>query len=804
MTDPRQGSAIGARVRRLDADDKLTGRARYATDYVVPGMLYGKIVRSDRPHARILGIDASEAEAVPGVAAVLCGDVSGGRFGEVVKDQTPFALDKVRYVGEPIAAVAADTPETAELAARLIEVAYEDLEPIFDPIAALAPDAPLVHDDITSYAGPEGLVRWGNVAAQVVLEHGDVAAAFADAAHVVEGTYAAHAAHQAPMEPRAAVAEVDARGRLTLHTSTQGPFNVRHQLHEALCVPFGDVRVVAETVGGGFGSKLEAAVEIYAGLLARATGRPVKIVNSREEDLSTGTPRHPMTIHLRSAVAADGTILAREARSIMDAGAYSGGSPLLASVAAMLAPGPYRIPNLKIEALAVHTNKMAFGAFRGPTGPQTVFAVESHTDAIARELGIDALELRLKSILGEGDRGHSGQLLSGVGLREALLGAAEAIGWGETNPPSEPGRRRGKGLACAWWLTVAGAAGCSIQMNEDGTVVVQTGATEIGTGSVEAGIAQIVAGEMGIDLKDVQVIWGDTAATPVDAGAQGSRTLFNMGQAARRAAQSVRGELLRRAADLLEAAEDDLEVHQGKISVKGVPDRGLTYAELTRGQMWDSAPVLGTGSFLAEATDCDDARLSGSIMPAFNAPSFHCHAAEVEVDPETGATRVVDYVVAQDVGFAVSPLYVEGQMQGGAVQGVGYSLSEEIVFEDGRMLNPNLALYKLPTTLEAPHVRTVIVEAASEQGPYGAKGVGEPPVVPPAGAIANALANAIGVPVRTTPFTPERVYRVLLQGEDAAAPVLPAGLDPRPGPPHAATPYPPSDSEVELFDGSST
>lgn len=784
MAGTLQADRAGTDVRRLDADDKLIGRARYTTDYTVPGMLHGKIVRSDRPHARIVRIDASAAEALLGVEAVLYGDVTGGRFGDWVKDQSAFAVDKVLYIGDPVAAVAADTPETAELAARLIEIEYEDLEPVFDPIAALAPDAPLLHDDVTSYAYPGMLVRWGNVASQVVLKRGDVDDAFARAAHIVEGTYAAHTAHQAPLEPRAAVAEPDAKGKVTIRSSTQGPYLVRHQVHEALAVPYSDVRVIAETVGGGFGSKLEASVEIYAALLAKATGRPVRIANTREEDLSTGAPRHPMVLHLRSAIAEDGTILGREAKVIMDSGAYSGASPLLTGIAAMLAPGPYRIPNLHVEVLAVLTNKMSFGSYRGPTGPQSVFAVESHTDEIARQIGMDAVEFRLKNVLEEGDTGHSGQVLVGVGLKEALQRAAEAIEWGQENEASAPGVQRGKGLACAWWLTVAGNAGCSVQMNEDGTVVVHSGATEIGTGSVMAGIAQIVAGEMGIPLEQVQVVWGDTATTPMDAGAQGSRTLFNMGQAAKRAAEDMRGKLMRRAADLLEASEADLEVNEGRISVRGVPDRGVTYAELAGGQMWFSEPILGNGAFAVEPTAFDPATITGAILPLFNAPSFHCHAAEVEVDPETGKTRVVDYVVAQDVGYAVVPLYVEGQMQGGAVQGVGYSLLEEIVTEGGQMVNANLALYKLPTTLEAPNIRTIMVEAASEHGPYGAKGVGEPPVIVPPGAIANALGNAIGAQVRTMPFSPERVYRVVREGTEAASLTIPDWFDLRPGEVH--------------------
>jgi CO/xanthine dehydrogenase Mo-binding subunit len=395
---------------------------------------------------------------------------------------------------------------------------------------------------------------------------------------------------------------------------------------------------------------------------------------------------------------------------------------------------------------------------------------------------MDALDFRLKNIFAEGDHGHSGQLLQGVSLKETLTRAAAAIGWGQDNAPSAPGLRRGKGLACTWWLTVGGASGCAVQMNEDGSVVVQTGATEIGSGSVAAGIAQVVAEELGVAYDAVVVVSGDTDATPVDAGAEGSRTLYNAGRAAQHAAREARAELLRRAADILEAAETDLEVRDGKVTVRGVPDRGVSYAELMAGQIWNTGPVLGRGSFLAEPTPYDRETRTGSLLPTFDVPSFHCHAAEVEVDPETGLTRVVDFVVAQDVGFAVNPTLVEGQIQGGAVQGAGYALTEELVNADGRLLNPNLALYKLPTTLEAPNVRPILVEQASEHGPYGAKGVGEPPVVAPAAAIGNAIANAIGVPIRTTPFTPERVLRAIRDGEEAVAPSIDLSFVNRLGP----------------------
>jgi CO/xanthine dehydrogenase Mo-binding subunit len=773
---------VGRRTRRLDADSKITGRARYASDYAPQGVLHGKIVRSDRGAVRITRIDVSAALELPGIEAVITDETFNGRFGEILKDQSVFAADIVRCAGEPIAAVAAGSPEIADLAARLIEIEYDDLPAVYDPIAALAEDAPLVHDDVARIPGPDGLLRWGNVCSQVFVRRGATADAFARAAHVYEGTYTAHSVHQAPMEPRAAVAEFDGSGRLIVHSSTQHPFGVRQQLVDALGLSHGDIRVIAETVGGGFGSKLEASVEMYAALLARETGRPVRVVNTREEDLISGAPRHPMLIHLRSAVADDGTILGREARIVMDSGAYAIGSPLLTGVAALLAPGPYRIPNLHIEALAVYTHNPPFGSYRGPTGPQMIFAVESHMDAIARELGLDPLEIRLRNLLDDGDSGPSGQALSGVSAREALSRAAKAIGWGHANEAVDGRHARGKGLACSWWLTTAGAAGCTVQMNDDGTVVVHSGAAEIGTGAVMAGIAQIVAEELSVGVDDVRMVWGDTDGTPMDAGAQGSRTLFNMGQAAQRAAQAAREQLLERAADMLEVAEADLEVVEGRVSVRGVPDRSLSYADLMAGQMWSSEPVIAHGTFLAESTPYDATTVEGSLLPVFNSPSFHCHAAEVEVDLDTGLTRVLDFVVAQDAGFAINPTYVEGQMQGGAAQGIGYALTEELVIEDGRILNPNLALYKLPTTMEVPRIRTEIVEYASAQGPFGAKGVGEPPVTVPPAAIANAVTAATGVEIRTMPLAPERVYRAMVEGADAVAPQANVSFTTRPAP----------------------
>jgi CO/xanthine dehydrogenase Mo-binding subunit len=473
-----------------------------------------------------------------------------------------------------------------------------------------------------------------------------------------------------------------------------------------------------------------------------------------------------MIVELQTAVDAEGRMLARKGRIIMDSGAYAIGSPLLVGVAALLASGPYDIEHLEIDALAVYTHNPPFGAYRGPTGPQMSFAVESHTDAIARELAIDPLTIRLLNVFKEGNVGPSGQVLTNVGMTAAVTRGAEAIRFSERSQPIESNHRRGKGLSAGWWLTTAGSSGCTVQMNEDGTAMVHTGATEIGTGSVMAGVAQVVADELGIPIDRVKMKWGDTDGTPMDAGAQGSRTLYNMGNAAIQAAQEAKRQLLGKAADMLEVSEADLEVSEGIVSVRGVPDRSITYGEIMAWQMWATTPVIGHGTFLTGFPPSDAAAtMNGGLLPAFNAPSYHCHAAEVDVDLETGLVKVIDYVVVQDAGFAINPTYVEGQMQGGAVQGIGWSLTEELHIEDGIVQNPNFALYKLPTTLEVPQIRTEILEFASADGPYGAKGVGEPPVVVPPGAIANAIADAIGKPLHQAPFTPERVFRAIV-GED--------------------------------------
>jgi CO/xanthine dehydrogenase Mo-binding subunit len=428
----------------------------------------------------------------------------------------------------------------------------------------------------------------------------------------------------------------------------------------------------------------------------------------------------------------------------------------VASVATLVLAGPYRIPNLLIEGFAVYTNKTNCGSYRAPSGPQANFAVESQMDAIADALGIDPLELRLRNVVREGDEGPTGQALTAVSAEECLLRAAEAIGWSDRRPA--PGR--GKGLACGWWTTTGGSSGVYVKINPDGTVALNTGAAEIGTAAL-TGAAQVLAEELGVDLADVSLVSADTFATPFDFGAQGSRTAFAVGNACRAAAAELRRKILAQAAAQLGVAPEALELRDKQVVNGGAR---VSLAELARQSQAAGGGLIAHGTFIAPPTPHDAKRVSGHVYPAFHSPSFHAHAVDLSVDRETGEVAIHRYVVAQDVGFALNPTYIEGQIEGGVAQGLGQALSEEIVYRDGRVLNPNLTDYKMPTALDVPRITSILVARPSAVGPYGAKGVGEPPNIEPPAAVANAIASAIGVRMTSLPITAEKIVRAL-EGE---------------------------------------
>jgi CO/xanthine dehydrogenase Mo-binding subunit len=551
------------------------------------------------------------------------------------------------------------------------------------------------------------------------------------------------------VEPRAALAAWSDAGEVTVWSSTQLPFEVQGTLADILRVPPSRVKVIATAIGGGFGGKLRLGVEHFAALLAGRTGRPVKIVTEIEEELTAASPRHSSVIELKTGVTRDGRIIAKQGRIVLDTGAFAGSGPTIASVATLVLAGPYRIPNLLLEAYAVYTNKPNCGAYRAPSGPQANFAVESQMDLMADALGIDPLEFRLRNIVHDGDEGPTGQVLTAVGLEECLRNVAAAIGWDKrTAAPS-----RGKGIACGWWTTTGGSSGVYVKLNPDGSVVLSTGAAEIGSGAL-SGAAQVLAEELAIDLSDVSLVSADTSATPFDFGAQGSRTAFAVGNACRAAAIELRRQLFGLAARELDVPVADLSLRDKRV-VCG--ERSIALADLARRSNQSGGGVIAHGTFAAPPTTYDAKRVEGHLYPAFHSPSFHAHAADLSVDTDTGEVTIHHYAVAQDVGRAINPASIEGQIEGGVAQGLGQALLEELVCRDGVILNATAAGYAMPTALDVPRVTSILVEQPSAIGPYGAKGVGEPPVMEVSATVANAVAAATGVRVRSLPMTPEKI-----------------------------------------------
>ena len=750
-SEPR---VVGKSLPRMDGAGKVTGTAVYAADFALPGMLVGKVFRSAEPHARIMRLDTARARALPGVRAVMtAADVPDVRYGGALKDETVFARGRVRYVGQPVAAVAATTREAAEAALAAIEVVYAPLPAVLDLDAALAPGAPLIHEEWASYTAIPILHRDGNVCNRARIVVGDVERGFEEADRIFEHRFRTGMVHQGYTEPRAAVAAWDSSGQVTVWSNTQLPFEVQNTLAEILQMAPSKIRVVVPGIGGGFGGKLRVGVEHFAAFLAKATGRPVKVMTTSVEELTAAYPRQGTVVELKTGVTKDGRITAKAGRIWFDTGAFAGSGPGVASVATLVLAGPYKILNLHLEGFAVYTNKTNCGSFRAPSGPQANFAVESQMDVIADALDLDPLELRLKNIVREGDEGPTGQVLQAVGLEECLRKAAAAIGWQDRRP----GRWRGKGLACGWWTTTGGSSGVYVKINPDGTVALNTGAAEIGTAAL-TGAAQVLAEELGVDLADINVVSADTFSTPFDFGAQGSRTAFAVGNACRAAVDD-----LKRRVFALAAAQLGVEPEACRLADKHVLADGkrISLADLARLSQQTGGGLIAQGTFIAPPTAYDSKRVDGHVYPAFHSPSFHAHAVDLSIDPETGDVTIHKYVVAQDVGFAMNPTYIEGQIEGGVAQGLGQALSEEIVYENGRVLNPNLTDYKMPTTLDMPRVETILVQHPSLVGPYGAKGVGEPPNIEPPAAVANAVAAATGLRLTSLPITAEHIALAL-------------------------------------------
>ncbi len=769
MKAPRE---FGASLPRREAAAKAAGAARFTDDIQLAGMLHGAVLTSPYAHARILSCDTRAARALPGVKAVITGaDIPANRFGLMVKDETALAIDRVRYIGDAVAAVAAVDRETAQQALALIDVVYEELPAVLDPVAATATDAPLVHEELASYEKSFGAICGGNVLCAAEIAAGDPASAWARCDLVVENVYETQAQYHAYMEPVAAVADVDALGRITVWSSTQSIFRVQACISDALGVPRNQVRAISPYVGGGFGGKSEPGVQLFAALLAKAAKRPVKVVLSREEDMTMMRSRHPARMRLKTGVTQDGTILVREGEVLMDGGAYADDSPAAMMMALYFLRGPYRVPNVRFTGSVVYTNKLRAGAFRGVGNAQATFAGESQIDEIANKLAIDPIEIRLKNAVRQGDAWLGGHAIGSASLRECLERVRSESDWNERRTrlsgASAAGKRRGLGVSSIVYICAYLSTSAVIRLLEDGTVSIATGAVDIGQGS-DTAIAQMCAAAFRLDPDAVSVVQPDTDAAPYNSGTNASRVTYMLGQAVSEAAADVKQQILRHAGEMLECAVVDLEILPGgSVAIQGVPGRHLTFLEISRRAHYRvGGPIIGRGTFAFEAGEVDPklAITKGFMsLHSIGTYVFGAQVAEVEVDEATGKVEVVEAWSAHDVGRAVNRGAVEGQIQGGFVQGLGYALLEELVWDGGRLANPSFMDYKIPGSLDVPYaVHPIIIENPEPTHPFGVKGVGEPPMIGVAAAIANAIDHATGVRIRRLPITSERVLSGLL------------------------------------------
>ena len=744
---------VGKSTPKLDGPDKVTGRTCYLHDLELPRLAHGKILRTRLPHARIVSIDTSRARVLPGVLAVLTGaDVEPRPFG-FAKDQVALKRGKVRCIRDEVAAVAAATAAIAEEALALIQVEYEELPAVFDPLAALEPGAPLVHDERSTNLHD---LRYR-------FNHGDVEGALAAAAAVVEDTYRLNFVTPACLGTMVAVADWDPAGNLTMWSTTQVPFLYQRDLSEALGIGGDRVRVMQPPVGGNFGRGLDIyPIDVIAALLARAARRPVKVEFDRLEEFIACPTREPCAIRLRTAADRDGRLLARDAHVTIDGGAYTSWGSTTPYVMLSTVAGLYRVPNVRFDTTIVYTNNPYSGSMRGYGNPESTFAVESQMDDLADRLGIDRLELRRRNLSKPGDVNPQQFVLTSFAMGECLDAVADEIR--RDPPPPRPGQKRGVGYA--GMFHVGGGAriyrsdGCGaiVKLDDFGKVTLIAGASEIGQGS-ETVLAMIVAETLGVPLERVDVVNSDTSVRPWDVGTHASRTTFVAGNAARLAAEKVRAQLLAIAEGPLEEPAAALDVKGGWVVVKRDPRRRLPYEAVARaGHFRDGGRMLVAEAFYDPPTAMLDKDFQGNVSAAYTS-AFQ--AALVDVDPETGRVTVRKVVSAHDVGRALNPAAAEGQVHGGIHMGLGYALSERLVVEQGQVVSQTFMDYALFKADDMPDIVVRLIESIDAEGPFGAKGLGESGVIPVAAAVRNAIKDAIGVRFYELPLTPERVHAAL-------------------------------------------
>lgn len=753
-------STIGQPVPRVEGPDKLSGRARYTGDCAVPGMLFGAVLRSPYPHARILQVDVSRARQAPGVHVALSGRELGERlYGRSVVDVPVLAVDRVRYVGEPVAAVAAENPQAAEAALDLIEVEYAELPAVFDPFAAMQPDAPILHPHAREYrrfttagiartASADALPDIPNLCGYELVTWGDTAQGLREAEVVMEHTYRTSSQHQGYLEPHSCIVEARAEGGARIWASNKAPFGLRSLLARDLGIPEPSIQIEPMLIGGDFGGKGSPMLIPLAYFLSQAAGRPVRLVLSWREEFQAANPRHPAWITIRSGVNRDGTLVAREVQAVYASGAYAGFKPFTSGrlpTAVRLAAGVYRIPHFRFEMKMVYTNHVPMGHMRSPGGAQIAFAAESEMDQLAAAVGMDPIAFRQRNLVKEGDPAPMGLRWASVRIEECLEAVKEASGWGGPKPPNV-----GRGVAVAEEGAGLSGAGSSsiVQVDADGTVTLVTSATDQGSGS-HTMLTQVVAHELQRPLHRVRLKFTGTDG-PWDRGSSAASVTRAAGRATVGAAAEVRKKLAAVAAEFLGCPPEQVELADGMFRDRDQPTAALPFDEVARHACRDG-PVTGFHRY-------EDHPERDAVT------SYVAQVAEVEVDRETGQVRVRRITSAADVGTVINTIGVTGQLEGATVMGLGFATTEELRIVDGRVETTGLHDYKLPTMADIPTLETVLITSGVGEGPYGAKSVGELTNLTVPAAIANAVSDAVGARVTELPITAERVYAAI-QGD---------------------------------------
>lgn len=747
---------VGKSLPQIAAREKATGDTQFVTDLVLPRMLHGRVLRSPFAHAKILSVDTKKAAALPGVKAVITyEDTPGIKYGPRSEDWTIFASDKARFHGDEVAAVAAVNPDIAEEALDLIQVEYEELPHIVSPVDAMLPDAPLVHDD-----------KPGNIAAEFKIEAGDIQKGFDDAYAVFEDHFYTNQVYQAYMEPMSAVADVDLSGRVTIWTGTQIPNMMRLTYAKALGMPADNLRIIVPEFGGAFGAKMENNIHLVAAVLAQKSGRPVRLVNTRHDDFLAGNPRVPMHVDIKLGATRDGILTAKDVKVVGAAGARMVYSQVIVSTACYRVDSLYRFKNVRARGYTVYTNTVPTACFRGFGNSQSTFVLESAMDELAQQLNMDPAELRIKNGIGPGETSVHGWKIGSSGLTECVEKATAAADWKKKKANKVP--FKGIGLACCNHVSgnrpfsreFDGGSGI-VRIGKDGRVMVYHGESDMGQGQ-NTTFAQIAAETLGVPMDMVNVALVDTDISPFGLGSFATRGTLMGGNGVMAAAKNAYEQIAGVAAQMLDKPVEKITCKKGVFSVADSPDKQIPFREVASQATINrhGAPIVGTGFYDPPTQLPDPETKQGNISPAY---PFGCQIAEVEIDPDTGEVTVTNMFAAHDVGRAINPMATEGQIQGGIAQGLGWTLMEDMTYDNGRLINADFVDYIVPSCFDVPDVNPILVEPLEPNGPYGAKGIGEPALNPTMAAITNAIFDAVGFRITALPVNPAELLAAIQQ-----------------------------------------